>query len=273
MVKDIVHFFLAALLLTAVVSQSMAADEAGSAPLDSPAVTETPPANPADSPPVEGSASNAGEPEKIADMPRPNVNRGKYFGGKFGINNSRASGAVNVPSATTLAYGLQGGYLQGGYSWDLNYVVAGIGAYFDWNNYTLHSNGVAYSSHAYGLDARLGVPIEDWLPYIKVGYGYSSGSQEINLRTVSQTGRNLAAGFEYNFAPRWSVIAEYKTDKFSNRDGSITILNRIFSFGFNYYFDMPAEEMKKVEIAPEPDLPIPAPELAPDALPDAPPPP
>lgn len=200
----------------------------------------------------------------------PSEFRGKYFGIKFGINNSTASGTTSAPSASTLAYGLQGGYLQGGYNWDLRVVIAGVGAYFDLNNYTIHSNGVGYGSYAYGVDTKLGLPIDDWLPYVKLGYGYSSGRENKILRTVAQQGANIAVGVEYNFAPRWSAIAEYKRDRFSNRDRSITINNKTFTFGFNYYFDIPLIR-KKVDLAPEADIPIPEAILAPEALPEAPP--
>ena len=194
---------------------------------------------------------------------------GKYFGGKIGINNSSASGTTSAPSASTLAYILQGGYLQGGYNWDLR-VVVGVDAYFDWNSYAKHSNEISYGSRAYGVDAKVGLPVGDWLPYFKLGYGYSTGTRDINLRTVAQNSLNGAVGIEYNFAPRWSAIAEYKRNSFSNRNGSITINNKTFTFGFNYYFDIPLEE-KKVEAAPEPEIVIPPPILAPSALPEAPP--
>ncbi|MEO7622796.1 MAG: VCBS domain-containing protein [Gallionella sp.] len=200
----------------------------------------------------------------------PSEFRGKYFGIKFGINNSTASGTTSAPSASTLAYGLQGGYLQGGYNWDLRTLIVGVGAYFDWNSYIIHSNGVGYGSHAYGVDAKLGPALEDWLPYIKVGYGYSSGGENKILSKVAQKGFNLAIGVEYNLAPRWSVIGEYKRNRFSNRDHSITINNKTFTFGINYYFDIPLIR-KKVELAPEDDIPLPEAILAPDALPEAPP--
>ncbi len=196
---------------------------------------------------------------------------GKYFGARFGLNSSSASGTTEAPSATTLAYGVQGGYLQGGYNWDLSIFVVGLGAYMDWNNYTIHSNDVAYSSRAYGLDAKLGVPIEGWFPYVKLGYGRSTGAGNEILGTVAQKSSNIAIGLEYNVASRWSLVAELKKDSFSNRDKSITINNRVFAFGFNYYFDKPIKD-DKVEVVEE-FIPIPEPIIAPDAVPeDAPPP-
>jgi hypothetical protein len=66
------------------------------------------------------------------------------------------------------------------------------------------------------------------------------------------------------------VIGEYKRNRFSNRDHSITINNKTFTFGINYYFDIPLIR-KKVELAPEDDIPLPEAILAPEALPEAPP--
>ena len=197
---------------------------------------------------------------------------GGYFGAKFGVINSSVSGTISAPNARTLSYGMQGGYIQAGYNWDLfRTIVVGVGAYADWNNYAVHSNDVAYSSSAYGLDLRLGYPVEYWFPYAKLGYGYNTGNKNDGLRIVSQNSRNIAAGVEYNIAPRWSLIAEYKINSFSNKDRSITIHNKLFSFGFNYYFDKPLETKK--DIVPIIDAPIPEPILDPSAAPDAPPPP
>ncbi|MEO8343566.1 MAG: VCBS domain-containing protein [Gallionella sp.] len=197
----------------------------------------------------------------------PSEFRGKYFGVKLGINNSSASGGISAPSASTFAYVLQGGYLQGGYNWDLRVAVVGVGAYFDWNSYEKHTNGIAYGSRAYGIDAKAGLPVGDWLPYFKVGYGYSTGSRD--LRSVSGNGFNGAIGFEYNFAFRWGAVAEYKRSKFSNQDGSTTINNKTFTFGLNYFFDIP-KVIEKVK-APEAEIILPEAVLAPEALPEAPP--
>ncbi len=200
----------------------------------------------------------------------PSPFRGKFFNGRFGLNISNATGAINVPSATTLAYGLQGGYLQGGYNWDLKAIVAGVGVYLDWNNYAIHSNGVGYGSRALGLDAKLGLPVGDWLLYVKRGYGYNDATKDANLGSIKGKSPHSAVGVEYNFAPRWSAIAEYKVNNFSNQDGSMTIKNKIFSFGLSYYFDIPI--VAKVEAAVvEEDIPIPQATLAPDAVPEAPP--
>lgn len=289
--KGTIHIVLTALLLSIAISKSMAAtDETGSNvtivppnntlstvgttlpnAVGSPGETIAPEGTVAAQPSADLRVKDSTETEKKgSDATPPSQYRGRYFGGKFGINNSSASGAVGAPSASTLAYGLQGGYLQGGYNWDFYLVVVGVGAYIDWNNYAVHSNGIGYGSRAYGLDAKLGVPVGDWMPYAKLGYGHNKGSGDLNLSNVVQNKSNIAIGFEYNFVPRWSAVAEYKRNIFSNRDSSITINNKIFSFGFNYYFDIPLVK-KEVELVPEAEIAIPEPVLAPEALPEAPP--
>ena len=203
----------------------------------------------------------------------PSEFRGKYFGGRMGLNRTSSTGTTdvtNVPRATTLAYGLQGGYLQGGYNWDLKFVVAGIGAYLDWNNYAVHSNEIGFATRSVGLDAKLGLPVGDFLPYVKGGYGYNMVPQDKVFPSVTQKRPSGAIGIEYNFASRWSAIVEYKVNNFSNRDGSIKIYTKIFSFGLNYYFDIPRIK-KVVEVAPELDIVIPEAEIAPEAVPEAPP--
>ncbi len=184
--------------------------------------------------------------------------KGGYLGAKFGINNSTAAGTINAPSASTFAYGIQGGYLQGGYNRDLSAVTIGAGIYADFNSYEIHTNGVEYGSQAYGVDAKLGLPLDDWLLYAKIGYGRSSGTRD--LKTVAGKSPNAALGFEYKIVSRWGAIVEYKYDSFSNNDNSTRIRNRTFSFGLNYYFDRPLRDevvvAQEIDLGPEPELDI-----------------
>jgi OOP family OmpA-OmpF porin len=184
---------------------------------------------------------------------------GGYLGMKVGANDSSATdttGVMTTPSERTTAYLMQGAYLQGGYNLDLSAVVVGVGAYGDWNAYAKHSNGVAYSTHSYGFDAKLGVPLGNWMPYAKLGRGRNVATDDFS--GISQTGPNSALGFEYKLADHWSTVGEYKINKFSSQDGTITINNKTITFGLNYYFDEPPKQ----ELAPEPEL-EPIPELAP----------
>ena len=150
--------------------------------------------------------------------------------------------------------------------------MVGLGAYYDANNFAVHSDNAGYSSRSYGLDFKLGLPVSQWwLPYVKLGYGRGMATSNSDLNSVSQYGRNVAVGVEYNVATRWSLIAELKSSKFSNDDDTITVHNKLFAFGFNYYLDKPLREATAQVI--DLNLPVPEPILDPNAVPEAPPPP
>jgi len=189
---------------------------------------------------------------------------GEFYGGRLGVNSSEATGAINAPGEKTLAYAIQGGYLQGGYNKKFGKGIVGVGGYADLHGYELHSNGIAYGGHAYGLDARLAFPTGKWLAYVKLGYGYSAGTSD--LRDVKQFGFNRALGGEYKFLSNWSVIVEYKVNKFSK--DSTTLDNRTFLFGLNYYLTKPVEE--KIIV---PEVIYEAPKVFEEAPPDFSPPP
>jgi len=176
---------------------------------------------------------------------------GGYFGGKFGVNRTSASGTVNSPSHSTFAYGVQGGYLEGGYNLDVKAVTVGLGAYYDYNAYEQLSSGPQFTSWAYGLNAKFGLPIDDWLLYGKYGYGYSTGTRDLSM--VNQRSSNFAFGAEYELVNRWGAVVEYKVDDFSNKDGTIKISNKTLAFGLIYYFDR-SDKAKEQAPAPEVDL-------------------
>jgi outer membrane protein OmpA-like peptidoglycan-associated protein len=175
---------------------------------------------------------------------------GSYISGKFGINNSSATGTTSAPHASTLAYGVQGGYLETGYNWDVRSVTIGLGAYADFNAYEKHSNGVTYGSRSYGVDTKLGLPLDDWYLYGKFGYGNSTGTRD--LSTVSQKSPNFAMGVEYKIVARLGAIVEYKFDNFESQGTRIS--NKTLTFGLTYYFDrkLPISDV----IAPGPEIDI-----------------
>ncbi|MBI5429868.1 MAG: porin family protein [Nitrosomonadales bacterium] len=187
---------------------------------------------------------------------------GAYYGGRIGINNSKATGAISAPGESTIAYIMQGGYLQGGYNWKFGKSVIGAGGYADLHGFEKHSNDVAYGGHAWGLDARWAMPIGPWLPYAKLGFGYSAATGD--LRAVSQFGLNKAVGGEYKYSAHWSAVAEYKINRFQGN--STVIENKTFLLGVNYYMDEPAvvaEVVKEEEFVPLPVVPETPPEFAP----------
>lgn len=191
---------------------------------------------------------------------------GGYLGGRIGTNYTYANGAINVPGEGTIAYIVQAGYIQGGFNKKFGKTSVGVGGYADMHGYETHSNGVFYGGHAFGVDTKLGLPVGEWFPYVKLGYGYSAGAAD--LRDVKQYGFNQAMGLEYKFDPDWSMLVEYKINNFSKN--STKIVNNTIMFGFNYFL----EKVVVVESAPVEDLTAePAPERAPDIAPELAPPP
>lgn len=195
---------------------------------------------------------------------------GGYVGGKLGVTVSKAEGQKAAPNEGTIAYGSQGGYLQAGYVFDARTLVMAVGAFVDWNPSERHTNGVYYGSRSYGVDAKIGLPFGEWLPYAKLGYGYSTGT--LDLRAVTNTTVNAVAGLEYKFAPQWSLQGEYKVDGFGGRNVAATsISNKIFSIGVNYYFNAPPEVVAPSPVVVEEQEEQPVPVAVPVPVMDAPP--
>ena len=187
---------------------------------------------------------------------------GYYYGGKVGINNSTSKGAIEAPGESTIAYIVQGGYFHGGFNEKFGDAIVGAGGYIDLHGYEKHSNDVAYGGHSVGFDIKFGPLLETWLPYAKVGYGYSSGTGD--LKDVSQFGFNKAIGGEYKLDKNWSLLIEYKINIFKGNSSEIE--NRTFMFGFNYFLEKPAPVKVEIDLTgePEPEAIIDiAPEFAP----------
>lgn len=193
---------------------------------------------------------------------------GGYLGGKLGVIISSATGKNGAPKEGTIAYGLQGGYLQGGYVFDSRTLVIGVGTYVDWNPSEKHTNEVRYGSRAYGVDAKIGLPLGIWMPYAKLGYGYSTGTRDLNV--VAANSLNGTLGIEYKFAPQWSALGEYKVDNFANKISGASISNKTITFGINYYFNAPVIVVVAPVVEEEVEV-APAPVAAPVPVEDAPP--
>lgn len=188
---------------------------------------------------------------------------GEYYGAKVGNNISKSGGAKSSPGESTLAYLVQGGYFQWGYNKNFGISnIFGVGVYADLHGQEKHSNGLAYGGQAYGLDFKLGRSFELWFPFVKLGYGYNSGSGD--LREIKQFRPNKSIGIEYKIAPQWSMVLEYKTNRFSKYYTSIT--NRTVMFGFNFFLTKPDEkkvEEVEIEYEPLPEIIEAPPEFAP----------
>jgi outer membrane protein OmpA-like peptidoglycan-associated protein len=132
---------------------------------------------------------------------------GAYLGLNLGNNRS---------SATSLS-DKNNGYLglKAGYNWDWNSFLLGAEGYAD-------TDSSSYTGQDLGLDARLGLPMNRWLPYARLGLvGTSPGVRP-----------HGGLGVEYSLDHRWSVNAEWTTD--SKDDAGITRKNNNIAIGFNF---------------------------------------
>jgi len=154
---------------------------------------------------------------------------GGWIGGKIGNNRSSLT-ALDTKNATT--YGLEGGY-----NWNMGGFLLGVDGFVDSNRSATHGPVLTtYGSNAYGVDAKLGLPAGNWLPYAKLGYARTNSSGL--AAAVGGSDVHLGLGVEYKFAPHWSVAGEYTTA--SAKNNAVKLNNNNFTIGINYYFDSPA---------------------------------
>lgn len=137
---------------------------------------------------------------------------GGYLGGKIGYNK-------NSPATSTTSNKIYPG-IEAGYGWDVGSVMLGIDGFYDG-----HSKSITNKDH--GADVKLGLPIDKWMPYAKLGMAGS------NPGTRGHGG----LGIEYKFAPQWSVSGEWTTDR--KTVNSVKIKNSNASIGISYYFNKP----------------------------------
>jgi outer membrane protein OmpA-like peptidoglycan-associated protein len=133
---------------------------------------------------------------------------GAYLGLHLGNNRSSAT---SLPDQNNGYLGLKAGY-----NWDWNSLLLGAEGYAD-----THSN--SYTGEDAGLDARLGFPMNRWLPYARLGLvGTNPGVRP-----------HGGLGVEYSLNRRWSVNAEWATDR--KDDAGITRKNNNVAIGFNFH--------------------------------------
>ena len=182
---------------------------------------------------------------------------GPWIGGKVGTNRTTLTG-VNKRYATPLG-------VEGGYNWALSSTLLGLYGYANHNTQLPHFPGpVTYGSRDYGLGAKLGIPVNNWLLYGKLGYGHTKGRGAPVASAISSSAIHYGVGVEYKVAPHFSLTAEYTHGSGKNTTTKLT--NNNFTFGLNYYFDSPPqpapEPVAKAEPAPAPAA-APAPEPQP----------
>ncbi|NOT99883.1 MAG: OmpA family protein [Sideroxydans sp.] len=139
---------------------------------------------------------------------------GAYFGLSVGQNTSSKTNAVDKKSIYP--------GLKLGYSKDVGPFLMGAEGSAD-----LHDS--AYSTKDVVVDGRLGFPMNNWMPYVKLGAAATSPG-------VRAHG---GLGLEYSLSDQWSLNAEFATDskqvsKVTTRNGNVLVgINGFFSGAAN----------------------------------------
>lgn len=182
---------------------------------------------------------------------------GGWLGAKIGTDRASMTGYDRQSGDT---YGFQGGY-----GWDVgsNFLL-GVNGYWDRNTPEAHNPGpVDIGSKDYGLDAKLGLPYGNWMPYAKLGYGRINGISAASA--FGTNGPQLGVGVEYKFAPSWSLAGEYTST--SAKANGVEMKNNALTLGVNYYFGQPPAPVAAAAPVAAPAPVVEAPEPAPAPAP------
>ncbi|MFA6121601.1 MAG: OmpA family protein [Sideroxydans sp.] len=116
----------------------------------------------------------------------------QFSGGYVGLNiGQNTSSQTSLADKKEIYPGLKAGYNK-----DIGSFLLGGEVFGD-------VHGGSYTKEDLGLDARLGLPMNNWMPYLKLGVaGTEPGSR-----------LHAGLGVEYSLSDRWSINAEYTTDK------------------------------------------------------------
>jgi outer membrane immunogenic protein len=130
-----------------------------------------------------------------------------YLGGKVGYNVSSPDTNYN---SNTIDPGIEAGY-----GWDVGNILLGVNVFADW-----HTKSATRKD--YGVDVKLGVPMDNFMPYLKLG------------AVAKWPGTRLhgGLGLEYKYAPQLSVVGEWTADSMTYNGQEYK--NNNFSAGLNY---------------------------------------
>jgi outer membrane immunogenic protein len=137
---------------------------------------------------------------------------GAYVGAKAGFNWSDSTGHTYQSTHATAFPGLTIGY-----NYDLAPVVVGIEGFADFH-------GGSTTKKDAGIDAKVGMPISNVMPYARVGL----------TGTWPDTRLHYGAGVEYKVAKQWSVAGEWTADRAHYEGGHRQ--NNSLTVGVHYYF-------------------------------------
>ncbi|MGH8160949.1 MAG: outer membrane beta-barrel protein [Gammaproteobacteria bacterium] len=166
---------------------------------------------------------------------------GSWTGPHIGVllgGNSSSSNKTDNDLAFTASF-------LAGYDFQLTqHFVLGVGGFYEWNNQKTHSYNscpgggcsVRYGSRIYGLDGRVGFPVgnfNQFMPYVKVGYGRSNLSGDLS---GSDSSPRYGVGFEWMSATGTaSLLIQFMHQKV-NGDHGVSITNNNFTIGANFFF-------------------------------------
>ncbi len=141
-------------------------------------------------------------------------------------------------SANTFATGMELGY-----DYQLNqHLVLGGNLFSEWNNDTSHklssfpALNVNYGSRAYGVDGLIGFPVNNFLPYVKLGYGHVSITGDLN---GSDKSMRYGVGVFMRIDPHSALVVQYMYQKASipNALGNGDFKNGNLTVGYNWFFN------------------------------------
>jgi outer membrane protein OmpA-like peptidoglycan-associated protein len=137
------------------------------------------------------------------------VEASQFSGGYLGVDvGQNTSSMTSMADQTEIYPGLKAGFNK-----DIGKFLIGAEAFMD-------EHSVSYTGADAGLDARLGLPMNNWMPYLKLGV----------VGTKPGTRSHSGLGLEYSLTDRWSINAEFTTD---NKDA---YKNNNIVFGINGFF-------------------------------------
>lgn len=137
----------------------------------------------------------------------------QFSGPYAGLNIGQNTSSLTAQADTKKVYP----GLKAGYNMDVGSFLLGGEVFADAHN-------DSYSKEDVGMDARVGLPMNKWMPYLKLGVA----------GTTPGTRLHGGLGLEYSLSDRWSINAEYTTDT-ANKAGS-TYKNNNIALGINGYF-------------------------------------
>lgn len=160
---------------------------------------------------------------------------GPFVGAQVGIDSVSADGI-------STEQGLSAGAIAG-YKYQLmQHFTLGADAFWTWNQSKSHTiTGTAVSvdtgSNVYGIDALAGFPLGlmgQWLPYVKVGYGWADPTGDLSQFIGTQDSWRYGAGIEWALHQQFSITFEYLYQDFGSGNASYT--NQNFLVGAVWQF-------------------------------------